>query len=143
MFDKNKNIKVGRDINIQIDKSNYENLSNEELESLRSNALHISNEEFKNKLKSTGFLIVFAILLFAVLSLGIPYLYSNYGNDESFILNFFQNEKSYRMICGLGSFMAIVSPFSNLWKPNDIENKQNEILKAVNTILKERKYLKK
>ncbi|MDO5655437.1 MAG: hypothetical protein Q4G27_04785 [Flavobacteriaceae bacterium] len=136
MFDKNKNINVGRDINIQSDKKSFENLSDEELNLKKSHAIYILKEETTIKFKRTGFLIVLAFVLFLIIYLGVPYLYSKYGNQENFVFKIFQNEESYKMLSIIASVMTIIYPISDLWKSNDIENKQNEILKAINTNLK-------
>jgi len=46
------------------------------------------------------------------------------------------------LLSGFASFMAILNPIVNLWKTNETEKKQYEILKTISIILKEREYLK-
>lgn len=43
----------------------------------------------------------------------------------------------------LASIATILNPITDLWKSNDIEKKQLELLRSIKTILKERQYLEK
>ncbi|MEY8779785.1 hypothetical protein AB9K32_05120 [Allomuricauda sp. XS_ASV26] len=145
MFNKNKNINVGRDINIQINKKNFENLSTNELAESKNKSKLILNRESSSKLKKSVNWLIFGVLVFFLLYLGLPYLLSNYGNGENTIITFFSklilDKKISLIISSLGSFMAILNPISDLWKTNEIEKKHYEILKTINIILKEREYL--
>ncbi len=147
MFDNNRNIKVGRDINIQVDKRTFENLNDKELKQKKDDSNFILKKESEKKLRKTLNFLIFAILLFLTLYYGLPFVFSKYRNEDNLILNFLskiiQNEKAILVLSGLASFVTILNPLSDLWKSNDIEKKQYEILKSINTILKERKYLKK
>jgi len=147
MFNENKNIKVGRDININIEKSNLEKSDQQELIEKKKDANLILKKETNRKFKSTFNFFVFAVILFFIIYLLIPFLLNKYGNEENWMLSFItkitQNEKTILVLSGFASFMAILTPLNDLWKSNDIEKKQHEILKSINTILKEREYLKK
>lgn len=145
MFDKNKSIKVGRDINIQIDKKNFETLSNDELTQKRSNSKLILNKESGAKMRRSLNCFITWGLLFLLLYIGIPFFFENYGNENNLIVKFLKliyNEKTWGMLSGIASFLAILNPLNDVWKTNEIEKKQNQILKTINTILKEREYLK-
>ncbi|WP_438712038.1 hypothetical protein ACSTS3_06130 [Aquimarina muelleri] len=146
MFNKNKNISVGRDINIQMDKKNFENLNNDELTEKKNNSKLILNKENGIKIRKLLNWLIFAVILFFLLYIGIPYMLNNFGNEENILVTFFlkvfQDGKTSLMLSSLASFMAILSPISDLWKSNEIEKKQYEILKAIAVILKEREYLK-
>ncbi len=147
MFDNNRDVKVGRDINIQFNKRIFENLSNKELKQKENDSNFILKKERDEKLRKTLYFFIFAIILFLILYCGLPFVLNKNGNKENLIVNFLskiiQDEKTILVLSGFSSFMAILNPLNNLWKTNDVEKKQYEILKSINTILKERKYLKK
>jgi len=147
MFDKNKNIKVGRDININIEKNNFEKFDHEKLIEKKNDANLILKKENNRKLKKTLNFFIFALILFLIFYLLIPYLLDKYGSEENLVISFMskitQDEKTILVLSGLASFITILTPLKDLWKSNDIENKQYEILKSINTILKEREYLNK
>jgi hypothetical protein len=147
MFDKNRDIKVGRDINIQVEENNFEKLGSEKLTLKKNDSILILKKENTKKFKRTFRLFLFALILFLVLYLGLPFFLNKYGNEENFIVSFLskliQDDKTILVLSGLASFITILNPISDLWKSNDIEKKQYEILKSINTILKEREYLKK
>ena len=147
MFDKNKNIKVGRDININVEKHNLEKSEKEELLEKKKDANLILKKETNRKFKSTLNYFIFALILFLTIYFAIPFLLNKYGNEDNVVLSFLlkitQDEKTILTLSGFASFLAIINPLHDLWKSNDIENKQYEMLKSINTILKEREYLKK
>lgn len=146
MFNKNENIKVGRDFNVYIDKS-IENLNDAKLRQKKIDSNFILKKESRKRLKKTINLFIFAIVFFLILYFGLPFMLNRYGNEENIVVNFLteitKDEKITLLLSGLALIMSILNPLHDLWKSNDIERRQYEILKSINTILKEREYLKK
>jgi len=147
MFNKNKNIKVGRDININIEKNNLEQYNQQALIKKEKEANLILKKEAKRKFKATLIILTIAFIIFIFIYLITPFLVNNYVNKNNKIYNFLikivQDEKTMIILSGLASVVTIITPLSDLWKSNHIEKKQYEVLKTIKTILKEREYLKK
>lgn len=146
MFDKNKNIKVGRDININVENSNnLEVLDSSELRQLEKNADSILTQEFNSKFKSFLKKCLLGLILGILCYLIIPYLLSNpFGLKDSIwgiIFEKFQNKETISILSGFASFLTIVDPLIKLRENNDVEQKQYDLKKTIRTILKEREYL--
>ncbi|WBX72006.1 hypothetical protein [Tenacibaculum retecalamus] len=147
MFDKNKNVKVGRDININIEKNNIEKYEKKELLIKKTDANLILKKITNQKLKTTLNYLISALIIFILIYFLVPFLLNKYENEENVILDFvnrtIQDKNTGLTLSILASLITIITPLSNLWKSNDIEKKQYETLKLINIILKERNYLNK
>lgn len=146
MFNQNRNIKVGRDININLKKNNLEHLNREGLLEKKKSSNLILKKETYLKLRKTLNYIVFSIIIFLIIYFVIPIILVKYTDENNKILTFLikisQDKKAALILSTLAAIATIITPLSNLWKSNHIEIKQYEILKSINTILKEREYLK-
>ena len=145
MFDNNRDIKVGRDINIQIDKYNLENLNKQDLLKKEGVSKLILNKEFKMKLKQLFYSMVFGAILFILVYFGLSYLLDHLRVEENTIssqlLRVLRDKNIVLILSGLAAFKTIMEPLLSLGKKNDIEKKHSEILKTIRIILKEKEYL--
>ena len=146
MFNQNRDIKVGRDININLEKNNLEHLNREGLLEKKKSSNLILKKETYLKLRKTFNYIIFSIIIFLIIYFVIPIILVKYTDENNKILTFIikisQDKKAALILSTLAAIVTIITPLSNLWKSNHIEIKQYEILKSINTILKEREYLK-
>ncbi|WP_062054359.1 hypothetical protein [Aquimarina longa] len=147
MFDKNRNIKVGRDININ---------SNNHLEQLnRSGLLEKKNEcsiilekEASAKWKTAFKYLFFSLVLFIILYFSLPILFGFLAeqNKDSILKGVFDKPIPQNIQFIITTVLAIVpifTPLTGLLDDNDTQKKQREILKKINILLKEKEYLNK
>ncbi len=146
MFDGNRDINVGRDININ-SHNDYSTWTDEELNQKKMDCHSIKNKESKKKFKRSINLLIFISVLFVAIYFSVPYLLDYLiQNSTGFINKMIPREIDPKLQLTLMvslSLLAILRPITDIWSTTKIEKKQNEILSEINVILKERNYLKK
>jgi hypothetical protein len=147
MFDNNRDIKVGRDINIGL-KDNLDSLSKPELLDKRSDCEIILKAEGRVKSKKAIRMFIFGIFLFIALFFLLPVLFRflSQVQDLKLFKSLFEIEidlKTQLLFTAVLAFMPVFRPILDLLNPNDIQKKQNELIRLINTIIKEKEYLNK
>jgi uncharacterized membrane protein (DUF485 family) len=148
MFDNNKNIKVGRDINLNYNSNFYEQKEIKELMTDKSSSKIILDQEFKLKLKKTIKNFIFVIVAFVILYFSLPLLfkYLSQINESKLFSKLFEVEidtKTQILFTAVIAIFPVFNRFFDLWKNNEVEKKHIDILKNIEIILKEREHLKK
>lgn len=142
MFNNNHNIKVGRDININIDKSNIESYNNDEILEIRNNAKKVLEKEFKRKLN----VFLKQAIIFLVVFIGIYIFFPFYikNNPDDFIVKMLNDEASFRLLCILGYLFTIITSINNfLFRDNEFQKSKRETIRKCDDIIREKKYLGK
>jgi len=147
MFDNNRDIKVGRDIIIGVN-DNLDSSSKPELLDKRSDCEIILKAEAKAKSKRATLMFILGIFLFIALFFLLPVLFRFLSHIQYLKLfkSLFEIEidlKTQLLFTAVLAFMPVFRPILDLLNPNDIQKKQKELIKLINTILKEKEYLNK
>ncbi|CAM1343842.1 hypothetical protein [Tenacibaculum amylolyticum] len=147
MFDNNKSIKVGRDINIYIEKQKLESLTNEELLKIDTDSKVVLNEKGKQKRKKLLKTILFNFILIALVLVALPFVLAKLKESDNFIIKILiggiLNKDLINGFTLLASLAAIGFPYKGYEKKSEIELKHREIRKVIKIILEERNYLGK
>ncbi len=146
MFDGNRDIIAGRDINIQ---SNHDlsMLATEELTLKVRDCFKIKGQENKKKFRRTLSFLTFIAFLFVVIYFSLPF-FLNYltKNTTGFLQKMIPKEidatLKFNFMISL-TLLAILKPVSDIWATSSVERKQDEMIDEIRVILKEREYLNK